>query len=144
MKFISFIIATLVSFTFLSCYKDEGLDPQTSANWIANKNWTVTEYTVTPPSGESWIATGYATYVLEFYALQNGFKINTGITERSGAWSVYEGAGGNILQIYVPEVLKDVYQLSGSWLIVEQTMNTLVLTQEINGTELEMRLTQIQ
>ena len=142
MKFISFIIAVVLSFTFLSCFKDEGLDPQTSADWIANKRWRIPVYTVTRPTGYTWVCEGYAGYLLEFKALNNEVTVNTGVIIRSGAWSVFEGASGNILQIYVPEVLKDVYQLSGNWVIVEQTMNTLVLQQEVNGTVLRMNLVQ--
>jgi len=142
MKFISFIIAVVLSFTFLSCFKDEGLDPQISADWIANKRWRIPVYTVTTPTGYTWVCEGYAGYLLEFKAVNNEVTVNTGVTIRSGAWSVFEGASGNILQIYVPEVLKDVYQLSGNWVIVEQTMNTLVLQQEVNGTVLRMNLIQ--
>lgn len=142
MKFISFIIAVVLSFTFLSCFKDEGLDPQTSADWIIDKTWRIPKYTITPPNGPTWVCEGYGGYLLNFKPIENELTIRTGSTTRIGSWAVYEGVSGNILQIQVPEVIKDVYQLSGQWHIVEQTMNTLVLQQEVKGTILRMNLIQ--
>ena len=142
MKFISFIFAVFLAFTFVSCFKDEGLNPQTSADWLENKTWRIPKYTVTPPNAPTWICEGYAGYLLDFKALANELTLRTGVTTRTGSWAVYQGAGGNILQILVPEVIKDVYQLSGQWLILDQTMTTLTLQQEVNGTVLTMYLQQ--
>lgn len=142
MKFISFIIAVVLSFTFVSCFKDEGLSPQTSANWLIDKTWRIPKYTVTPPGGNTWVCEGYGGYLLDFKAFANELTLRTGVTTRTGSWAVFAGAGGNILQVSVPEVIKDVYQLSGRWLVVEQTMTTLTLRQEINGTVLTMYLQQ--
>lgn len=142
MKFISFIFAVFLAFTFASCFKDEGLDPQASADWLENKTWRIPKYTVTPPNGPTWVCEGYAGYLLDFKALANELTLRTGVTTRTGSWVVYEGVSGNMLQIIVPEVIKDVYQLSGQWIIVEQTMTTLTLRQTINGSVLTMYLQQ--
>lgn len=141
-QFFTFILAIVLMFTAISCYKDDGLDARTSADWIENKRWTIPQYLVTPANGITWVCEGYAGHILEFKALANEMSINTGVVTRTGSWAVYEGTAGNILQIQVPEVLKDVYQLSGQWLVVEQTMTTLKLRQTVNGMILEMNLKQ--
>lgn len=141
MSYISYIIAILLSFTAISCFTDTSSDTKDSIALILNKRWRIPQYIVTRPTGYTWICEGYAGYLLEFKALNNELNVNTGVTIRTGTWAVYEGPANNVLQIFVPEVIKDVYQLSGKWIIEEQTITTLKLRQVISdGTILQMNL----
>ena len=140
MKFISFIIALGM---LVSCTKqDDGLDPQTSAAWIANKQWRVASYTVTT-NGNTVAVTEYNNYNLDF---RPNFEVdvNTGQTIAAGSWAVYLGVNGNLFQLSYSEIGNPVHKLRGTWSIDNQTMTTIELRQGLNNSTLKVNLEQIQ
>jgi hypothetical protein len=133
-KLVTFIIALFIFFSLISCYKDESLTPQQSFAWLVNKKWKIEYYKV-----ESVEYTAYKDYILQFEG-DLDVLANTKITIKEGRWAVFSGVNGNILQIIYPESYKDVWQLSGNWVIADQQMNTLLLKQS----NIEMMLTVVQ
>jgi hypothetical protein len=128
MKFSKFFL--LIPFLLLSCYKDEGLTPEQSSAWLLDKKWKIEYY-----KASNTEYTAYNGYILEFQGDWDAIA-NTKISIRDGRWAVYRGVTSNVLQIIYPESLKDVWQLSGDWVIVDQQMTTLLLRQS----NIEMRL----
>lgn len=133
-KLVSFFIAFFIVFSLISCYKDEGLTPTVSASWIAGKKWKIDYYKVSNTE-----YTVYKDYILEFEGDWDVLA-NTKITIKEGRWAVFSGIAGNILQIIFPDSYKDVWQLSGNWIIADQQMNTILLRQS----NIEMMLTVIE
>jgi hypothetical protein len=132
-KLVTFIIALFIFFSLISCYKDSDLTPSVSASWIASKKWKIDYYKVSNTE-----YTVYKDYILEFEGDWDVIA-DTKIAIKDGRWAVFNGISGNILQIIYPESYKDVWQLSGNWVIVDQQMNTLLLRQS----NIEMHLTVI-
>jgi len=137
-KLASFFIAFFIVFSLISCYKDEGLTSNVSASWIAGKKWKIDYYKVFNDN----VPTEYSVYKEYTLKFESNFDVNadTQIEIRNGRWIVYSGVSSNILQITYPQYLKDVWQLSGNWVIVDQQMNTLLLRQS----NIEMHLTVIE
>ena len=138
MKNLTFLLLLLI---LPSCSKDESSSASQVTKELRDTRWRFTEYLVIPDSGGIvWRCEGYNGYTMKFIGLDNLLEVNTGVTVREGSWAVYEGVGGDILQIQTPEVIKDVYQLSGKWLIIQHTENTLVLEQKIEKFTLKASL----
>lgn len=137
-KLVSFFIAFFITFSLISCYKEEGLTPTVSASWIAGKKWKIDYYKVFNDN----VPTEYSVYKEYTLTFESNFDVNadTQIEIRNGRWTVYNGISSNILQITYSQYLKDVWQLSGDWVIVDQQMNTLLLRQS----NIEMHLTVIE
>jgi len=127
-------IFLLIPFLLLSCYKDEGLTTEQSSAWLLDKKWEIEYYKVSTTE-----YTAYNGYILEFEGDWD-LIANTKIAIRDGRWAVYRGVSGNILQIIYPESLKDVWQLSGDWVIVDQQMTSILL----KNSNIEMRLQVVQ
>jgi len=137
-KLITFLISIFISFGLISCYKEERLTPNVSASWIAGKKWKIDYYKVFNDN----VPTEYSVYKEYTLTFESNFDVNadTQIEIRNGRWIVYNGISSNILQITYSQYLKDVWQLSGNWVIVDQQMNTLLLRQS----NIEMHLTVIE
>jgi hypothetical protein len=129
-------------FMLYSCTKSEPeLDTQTSAAWIANKQWRVSSYTVSPDVGNDLQVNSYSNYNLDFRP-NFEFDVDTGDITTTGARAVYRGVKGNLLQLSYSEIGNAEYKLKGTWVIDNQTMTTLDLYQEIQGATLKVLLEQ--
>lgn len=124
----------LIPLFLVSCYKDEGLTPEQSSSWLIGKKWKIEYYKV-----ESFEYTAYKDYILEFESDWDVIA-DTKITSKEGKWTVFSGASGNILQMTYPQYYKDVWQLSGNWLIIDQQMTAILL----KNSNIEMRLQVVQ
>jgi hypothetical protein len=114
----------------MSCYKDAGLSPESSAAWLIGKKWRIEYYTGSE---------NYTNYVLEF---EDDWDViaNTNTENRLGKWAVYQSASGNILQLKYSQSLNGISNLSGDWIIVDQQMTTISL----KNSNVEMQMQVIQ
>lgn len=112
----------------MSCYKDAGLSPESSAAWLIGKKWKIEYYTGSE---------NYTNYVLEF---EDDWDViaNTNTENRSGKWAVYQSASGNILQLKYSQSLNGISNLSGDWIIVDQQMTTISLKN--SNVEMQMQV----
>lgn len=136
------LMISYAMFMLYSCTKSEPeLDPQTSAAWIADKQWRVSAYTVSPDVGNEIQVNSYNNYNLAFRP-NFEFDVNAGDLTTTGAWAVFRGVKGNVLQLNYSELGNNEYKLKGSWVIDNQTMTTIDLYQKIQGATLKVRFEQ--
>lgn len=136
------VMVLFTLFSIVSCTTSEPeLDTQTSAAWIANKQWRVSSYTVSPDVGNNIQVNSYNNYNLDFRG-NFEFDVDAGDIKTTGSWAVYRGVKGNLLQLNYSEISNNQYKLKGTWVIDNQTMTTLDLYQTIQDTTLKIRLQQ--